>query len=91
MTLASLVWNYIIPSKVRSNDDNESETAHGSNRRGGALAGYEAELWRAADALRGSMDAADYKHMVQGLIFLKFISDGWFRHCELNWFGKSAL
>ena len=58
---------------------------------GGALAGYEAELWRAADALRGSMDAADYKHMVQGLIFLKFISDGWFRQCELNWFGKSAL
>ena len=41
----------------------------------GALTGYEAELWRMADALRGSMDAADYKHVVLGLIFLKYISD----------------
>ena len=37
--------------------------------------GYEAELWRMADALRGSMDAAEYKHVVLGLIFLKYISD----------------
>lgn len=37
--------------------------------------GYEAELWRMADALRGSMDAAEYKHIVLGLIFLKYISD----------------
>ncbi len=34
-----------------------------------------AELWRTADALRGSMDAAEYKHVVLGLIFLKYISD----------------
>ena len=33
------------------------------------------ELWRTADALRGSMDAAEYKHVVLGLIFLKYISD----------------
>jgi hypothetical protein len=37
--------------------------------------GFEAKLWQAADALRGSMDAADYKHVVLGLIFLKYISD----------------
>ena len=37
--------------------------------------GYEAEYWRMADALRGSMDAAEYKHVVLGLIFLKYISD----------------
>lgn len=36
---------------------------------------YETELWRAADLLRGSMDAAEYKHVVLGLIFLKYISD----------------
>ena len=41
----------------------------------GATTGYEAELWRMADALRGSMDAAEYKHFVLGLIFLKYISD----------------
>jgi type I restriction enzyme M protein len=41
----------------------------------GANVGYEAELWLMADALRGSMDAAEYKHVVLGLIFLKYISD----------------
>ena len=40
-----------------------------------ATTGYESELWRMADALRGSMDAAEYKHVVLGLIFLKYISD----------------
>ena len=41
----------------------------------GATIGFEAKLWQAADALRGSMDAAEYKHVVLGLIFLKYISD----------------
>ena len=40
-----------------------------------ALANYESQLWGMADALRGSMDAAEYKHVVLGLIFLKYISD----------------
>ena len=35
----------------------------------------ETELWQMADTLRGSMDAAEYKHVVLGLIFLKYISD----------------
>jgi len=39
------------------------------------LLGFETRLWQAADALRGSMDAAEYKHVVLGLIFLKYISD----------------
>ena len=46
-----------------------------NNSSNGATTGYEAELWRMADALRGSMDAAEYKHVVLGLIFLKYISD----------------
>ncbi len=37
--------------------------------------GFEQQLWAAANALRGSMDAAEYKHVVLGLIFLKYISD----------------
>lgn len=41
----------------------------------GATLGYEAKLWQMADALRGSMDAAEYKHVALGLIFLKYISD----------------
>ncbi len=40
-----------------------------------ATIGYEAQLWQMADTLRGSMDAAEYKHVVLGLIFLKYISD----------------
>ncbi|HON93844.1 MAG TPA: type I restriction-modification system subunit M N-terminal domain-containing protein [Sedimentisphaerales bacterium] len=41
-----------------------------------AIIGYEAELWKMADALRSSMDAAEYKHVVLGLIFLKYIFFG---------------
>ena len=33
------------------------------------------KLWQAADKLRGSIDAAEYKHVVLGLIFLKYVSD----------------
>ncbi len=40
-----------------------------------AMDGLEAKLWAAADALRNNMDAAEYKHVVLGLIFLKYISD----------------
>jgi type I restriction enzyme M protein len=41
----------------------------------GANLGFEKQLWSAADALRSNMDAAEYKHVVLGLIFLKYISD----------------
>jgi type I restriction enzyme M protein len=46
----------------------------------GANHGFESELWRAADALRSNMDAAEYKHVVLGLIFLKYISDAFEEH-----------
>jgi len=46
-----------------------------SGSAGGAIVGYEAQLWAMADALRGSMDAAEYKHVCLGLLFLKYISD----------------
>lgn len=48
-----------------------------TNRNGGngASLGFEAELFKAADKLRGNMEPSDYKHVVLGLIFLKYISD----------------
>ena len=51
----------------------------------GANLGFEAKLWAAADALRNNMDAAEYKHVVLGLIFLKYISDAFeAKHAELD-------
>jgi type I restriction enzyme M protein len=50
-----------------------------------ANAGFEAKLWQTADALRNNMDAAEYKHVVLGLIFLKYISDAFeAKHAELE-------
>jgi type I restriction enzyme M protein len=46
--------------------------ANGNNT---AEIGFEQQIWAAADILRGNMDAAEYKHVVLGLIFLKYISD----------------
>jgi hypothetical protein len=56
-------WTIAMAKDRRMNDD----TA--------ATMGYEADLWRMAEALRGSMDAAEFKQVVLGLIFLKYISD----------------
>ena len=64
--------------KAKSKDGTDSK-ANGAN------VGYEAQLWQMADALRGSMDAAEYKHVVLGLIFLKYISDAFEeRHAYLS-------
>ena len=64
----------------------------GATSNGGATTGHEAELWAMADALRGSMDAAEYKHVVLGLIFLKYISDAFEerRAAVLAQWGKDA-
>ena len=51
----------------------------------GTPLGFESKLWAAADALRNNMDAAEYKHVVLGLIFLKYISDAFeTKHAELE-------
>ena len=52
---------------------------------GGATLGFEKKLWDMADALRNNMDAAEYKHVVLGLIFLKYISDAFeAQHAKLD-------
>ena len=51
------------------------KTNHGAASSTAANLGFEAKLWAVADALRNNMDAAEYKHVVLGLIFLKYISD----------------
>ena len=51
-----------------------------SSSNNSANIGFEAKLWLAADKLRSNMDAAEYKHVVLGLIFLKYISDSFEEH-----------
>ncbi|WP_147654185.1 type I restriction-modification system subunit M [Vulcaniibacterium gelatinicum] len=52
-----------------------SDTNKSKSNGNGASLGFEAELFKAADKLRGNMEPSDYKHVVLGLIFLKYISD----------------
>jgi type I restriction-modification system DNA methylase subunit len=58
--------NYPTRRRVQSKDKAKSS---------GATLGFEEKLWQAADKLRGHMDPANYKHVVFGLVFLKYISD----------------
>ena len=66
----------IYPEGKRSRTNGNGSTTPGR---------LEADLWKTADALRGSMDAAEYKHVVLGLLFLKYISDAFEEyHAELE-------
>jgi type I restriction enzyme M protein len=61
------------------------QRANSTKSSNGANLGFEQKLWAAADKLRGHMDASEYKHVVLGLIFLKYISDAFEeRHAELQ-------
>ena len=63
----------------------KKKQTNNTNSTTGANLGFEAKLWAAADALRNNMDAAEYKHVVLGLIFLKYISDAFeAKHAELE-------
>jgi type I restriction enzyme M protein len=53
----------------------EAKKCLSSGSANGANLGFEQTLWLAADKLRNNLDAAEYKHVVLGLIFLKYISD----------------
>src|SRR5881628_4187853 len=50
---------------------------------------FREKLWAAADKMRGHMDASEYKHVVLGLIFLKYISDAFEEKREQLLFGFS--
>jgi type I restriction enzyme M protein len=52
-----------------------AQNKQSDKKNNGANLGFEETLWQAADKMRGHMDSAEYKHVVLGLIFLKYISD----------------
>ncbi len=59
----------------KDSQNNPQPQGRNGTARSSAAPDYRSDLWRMADALRGSMDAAEYKHVVLGLVFLKYISD----------------
>src|SRR5690348_14794869 len=59
-------------TKAKDRKNGDTKSAGNGN---GAHLGFEAELFKAADKLRGNMEPSDYKHVALGLIFLKHISD----------------
>ena len=62
-----------VKTVARANRNSTAESNNNTNN--GATLGFEKAMWAAADKLRNNMDAAEYKHVVLGLIFLKYISD----------------
>jgi len=58
----------------------KKSTSSSSSKDSSANLGFEAKMWLAADKLRNNMDAGEYKHVVLGLIFLKYISDSFEEH-----------
>jgi type I restriction enzyme M protein len=60
-----------------------------NHKHNGSALGFEAQLWAAADKMRGHMDASEYKHVCLGLIFLKYISDAFEEKREQLLFGFS--
>ncbi len=72
-TALRVVWH------VRICEVFQNKRGYGKKRKGRNI-GFEAKLWLAADKLRNNMDAAEYKHVVLGLIFLKYISDSFEQH-----------
>ena len=62
-----------------------------AKKNNGATLGFEVQLFQAADKMRGSMDASEYKHVALGLIFLKYISDAFEgKHAALESAGEDA-
>jgi type I restriction enzyme M protein len=54
-------------------------------KNGGGDFGFEAELFKAADKLRGNLEPSEYKHIALGLIFLKYISEAFeVQHAKLS-------
>ena len=68
------------PSPAPSGETRKPRGKKAGSQDNGAQTGLEAKLWLAADKLRNNMDAAEYKHVVLGLIFLKYISDSFEEH-----------
>jgi type I restriction enzyme M protein len=62
-------------TKAKTEKKAKSDVPVEQSKNGNGDLGFEQKLWLTADKLRGNMEPSDYKHVVLGLIFLKYISD----------------
>ena len=62
-------------ASLRSDEEPTPKRSRGRTKKEAPVKDFKAVLWASADKLRAQMDAAEYKHLVLGLIFLKYISD----------------
>ncbi len=64
------------PANKTPKTESQPGSAASKPEQSDAVVGFEAKLWLMADKLRNNMDAAEYKHVVLGLIFLKYMCEG---------------
>jgi type I restriction enzyme M protein len=67
----------------RISDEQKKTTKNVLNKNTHHDLGFEKELWAAADKLRGNIDVSEYKNIVLGLLFLKYISDSFYKRREI--------
>jgi len=67
-------------ASLRSDEEAAPKRGRGRAKKEAPAKDFKAVLWASADKFRGQMDAAEYKHLVLGLIFLKYISDTFVEH-----------
>ena len=71
-----------IEKEIKKQQQEAIEKAASLGKRAGKDLDFEKELWKAADKLRGSVDVPEYKHIVLGLLFLKYVSDSYYQRRE---------
>jgi len=71
-----------IKKEIRRQQEEAAKRITELGKRAGQDLEFEKELWKAADKLRGSIDASEYKHIVLGLLFLKYVSDSYYQRRE---------
>lgn len=68
-----------LKDEIRKQQEEAAKKITELGRKAGRDLEFEKELWKAADKLRGSIDASEYKHIVLGLLFLKYVSDSYYQ------------
>lgn len=68
-----------IKAEIKKQQDEAIKEATSLSKKSGKDLDFEKELWKAADKLRGNIDASEYKHIVLGLLFLKYVSDSYYQ------------